>query len=193
MADTERDDRVPGEQTLKRVMGPGLLLLFVVGDILGTGVYALTGQVAKQVDGAVWLPFLIAFVVALMTAFSYLELVTKYPRAAGAALYTHRAFGIHFLTFIVAFAVMCSGITSASTASRAFAANFSQAFGLNLAGTVGITLLGLGFMAIVAAINFRGVGESLVTNVILTCVELTGLLIIIAIGLWAIGLGQGDM
>ena len=119
-----------GEPSLKRVMGPWLLLLFIVGDILGTGIYALTGQVAKQVGGVVWLPFLVAFVVALITAFSYLELVTKYPKAAGAALYTHKAFGIHFVTFIVAFAVMCSGITSASTASRAFAANLSQAFGL---------------------------------------------------------------
>ena len=102
-------------------MGPGLLLLFVVGDILGTGVYALTGKVAAEVGGAVWLPFLVAFIVALLTAFSYLELVTKYPRAAGAALYTHKAFGIHFLTFIVTFAVMCSGLTSASSASKAFA------------------------------------------------------------------------
>ncbi len=119
------------EPSLHRVTGPWLLLLFIVGDILGTGIYALTGQVAKQVGGAVWLPFVVAFVVALITAFSYLELVTKYPRAAGAALYTHRAFGIHFITFIVAFAVMCSGITSASTASRAFAANMSNAFGLN--------------------------------------------------------------
>ena len=100
------------EPSLHRVMGPWLLLLFIVGDILGTGIYALTGQVAKQVGGVVWLPFLVAFVVALMTAFSYLELVTKYPRAAGAALYTHRAFGVHFITFIVAFAVMCSGASS---------------------------------------------------------------------------------
>ncbi len=121
------------EPGLARVMGPWLLLLFIVGDILGTGIYALTGQVAKQVGGVVWLPFLVAFVVAVITAFSYLELVTKYPRAAGAALYTHKAFGIHFVTFIVAFAVMCSGITSASTASRAFAANLSHAFGLDLA------------------------------------------------------------
>ena len=178
---------------LKRVMGPWLLLLFIVGDILGTGIYALTGQVAKQVGGVVWLPFLVAFVVALLTAFSYLELVTKYPRAAGAALYTHRAFGIHFVTFIVAFAVMCSGITSSATASRAFAANFSQALGLDLAGTAGITLVGLAFMALVAAINFRGVGESVMTNVVLTCIELSGLLIIIFIGLWAIGAGQGDL
>ena len=182
-----------GQPELKRVMGPWLLLLFIVGDILGTGIYALTGQVARQVGGAVWLPFLVAFVVALLTAFSYLELVTKYPRAAGAALYTHRAFGIHFFTFIVAFAVMCSGITSSATASRAFAANFSHSFGLNLSGTIGITLLGLAFMALVAVVNFRGVGESVKANVILTCVELTGLLIIIIIGMWAIGLGQGDV
>ena len=86
---------------------------------------------------------------------------------------------------------MCSGITSASTASRAFAANMSNAFGLNLAGGIGITLVGLAFMALVAAINFRGVGESVKVNVVLTCVELTGLLIIIFIGLWAIGAGQG--
>jgi amino acid transporter len=180
------------EPSLHRVMGPWLLLLFIVGDILGTGIYALTGQVAKQVGGAVWLPFVVAFVVALMTAFSYLELVTKYPRAAGAALYTHRAFGIHFVTFIIAFAVMCSGITSSSTASRAFAANLSNAFDLNFTAA-GITMAGLVFMAAVAIINFRGVGESVKMNVVLTCVELTGLLIIIFIGLWAIGAGQGDV
>ncbi|MDQ8732721.1 APC family permease [Bradyrhizobium sp. LHD-71] len=180
------------EPSLKRVLGPWLLLLFIIGDILGTGIYALTGQVANQVGGVVWLPFLVAFMVALITAFSYLELVTKYPRAAGAALYTHKAFGIHFITFIVAFAVMCSGITSASTASRAFSANMSSAFGLNFS-TFGITITGLVFMALVAAVNLRGVGESVKTNVVLTCIELTGLLIIIFIGLWAIGAGQGDV
>ena len=100
---------------LKRVMGPGLLLLFIVGDVLGTGVYALTGDVAAEVGGAAWAPFLVAFLIAMITAFSYLELVTKYPQAAGAALYTHKAFGVHFFTFMVAFTVMCSGITSAST------------------------------------------------------------------------------
>jgi amino acid transporter len=115
------------------------------------------------------------------------------------ALYTHKAFSIHFVTFIVAFAVMCSGITSASTASRAFSVNLDSAFGLGLGdaasgnNTTGIMMLGLLFMAIVAAVNFRGVGESVKANVVLTCVELTGLLIVIGIGLWAIGAGQGDV
>ncbi|MFC8042223.1 APC family permease [Nocardia sp. NPDC057353] len=180
------------EPELKRVMGPGLLLLFVVGDILGTGIYALTGKVANEVGGAVWVPFLVAFLVALITGFSYLELVTKYPHAAGAALYTHKAFGIHFVTFMVAFAVMSSGITSASTAARAFAANFAEAFELGIGDGIGITLVALSFILVVAAINLRGVSEGVKLNVVLTCIELTGLLIVIAIGLWALGYGNGD-
>ena len=183
-----------GEQKteLNRVMGPGLLLLFIIGDILGTGIYALTGEVAAEVGGVVWLPFVLAFVVALLTACSYLELVTKYPRAAGAALYTHNAFGIHFVTFLVAFAVMSSGITSAATASRAFAANFATSLGVD-AGIWGVPLIAVGFVALVGLINFRGVGESVKMNVLLTSVELAGLLLIIGIGFWAIAAGQGDV
>src|SRR5918998_1429332 len=113
---------------LKRAIGPKLLLFFVVGDILGTGIYALTGNVAGKIGGALWLPFLLAFVVAFLTAFSYLELVGKYPRAAGAALYTNIAFKIHFLTFMVAFAVMSSGITSASSAAVAFGRTYLKEF-----------------------------------------------------------------
>ena len=96
MADTAIDNgghEGAEDHGLIRVMGPKLLLLFIVGDILGTGVYALTGQVAGEVGGAAWAPFLLAFAVATVTAFSYLELVTKYPQAAGAALYAHRRSG----------------------------------------------------------------------------------------------------
>ncbi|TWD84159.1 amino acid/polyamine/organocation transporter (APC superfamily) [Kribbella amoyensis] len=177
---------------LKRVMGPGLLLLFVVGDILGTGVYALTGKVAGEVGGAVWLPFLCAFIVAMLTATSYLELVTKYPRAGGAAVYTHKAFGIHFLTFLLTFAVMCSGLTSASSASKAFAANFFSAVDIDPERGSLLMITALAFMTLIALVNLRGVGESVKANVVLTCVELSGLLIVIGIGAWALAGGDGD-
>ncbi|GAB2899968.1 APC family permease [Streptomyces mayteni] len=181
-----------GGTELKRVMGPGLLLLFIVGDILGTGVYALTGRVAAEVGGAVWLPFLCAFTVALLTATSYLELVTKYPRAGGAAVYSHRAFGIHFLTFLVTFAVMCSGLTSASSASKAFAANLLSA--LDVDGDTGriAMVVALGFMAAISLVNLRGVGESVKANVVLTAVELSGLLIVIGVGVWAMVEGKAE-
>jgi len=188
-----------GEPELKRVMGPKLLLLFIVGDILGTGIYAVTGSVANEVGGAVWVPFLVAFIVATITAFSYLELVTKYPQAAGAALYVHKAFGIHFVTFLVCFTVMCSGITSASTAARAFGANL-YAFGNVVGGgsadvdpSPGLhAALALGFIALVALVNLRGVSESVKANVVLTSVELTGLIIVILVGIYAVTQGKAD-
>ena len=178
---------------LARRITPGLLLLFIVGDILGTGVYALTGKVAKEIGGAVWLPFLCAFVVAILTAMSYLELVTKYPRAGGAAVYAHRAFGAHFVTFLVAFTVMCSGLTSASSASKAFASNLAKVGGLDWKpASAGILALSLLFICLVAAINLRGVSESVKTNVVLTVIELTGLVIIITVCMTALASGKGD-
>jgi APA family basic amino acid/polyamine antiporter len=186
------------EPELKRVMGPKLLLLFIVGDILGAGVYAVTGQMAGIVGGVVWLPFLVAFIVATLTALSYLELVTKYPQAAGAALYTHKAFGIHFVTFLVAFAVICSGITSASTSANVLAQNLFG--GLEVNGWIDevpsagvITIVAMAFMVLLALINLRGVGESVKFNVILTLVEVAALTIVMGVGFYAIVAGDGDL
>lgn len=181
---------------LKRVMGPKLLLLFIVGDIIGAGIFAITGDVAAQVGGIAWVPFLVAFAVAAITALSYLELVSKHAQASGAALFVHKAFGVHFITFIVAFAVVCSGITSASTSSGLVAENLLiglDELGLGVptgqSATLVTTLL---FIAILAAINLRGVGESVKFNVVLTLVTLLALAVIIGIGAWAIVSGDGD-
>jgi len=176
-----------GQPELERAIGPKLLLFFVIGDILGTGIYALTGSVAGVIGGALWLPFLLAFVVAFLTAFSYLELVGKYPRAAGAALYTHKAFGINFLTFMVTFTVMSSGVTSAAAAAKAFGETYLKAF-IELP-TWAVAAV---FIAGLAVINFRGVGESVKANLVLTLIELSGLVIIIVVGVYAVIQGKGD-
>jgi basic amino acid/polyamine antiporter, APA family len=173
---------------LKRAIGPKLLILFVIGDILGTGIYATTGKVAGKVGGALWLPFAIGFVVALLTAASYVELVGKYPKAAGAALYTQKAFKVHFLTFIVAFMVMCSGLSSASAAARAFSGDYFREF----TDAIPSTLIAIIFILALASLALRGVSESVKTNVVLTLVELTGLLVILAIGLYAVLTGDGE-
>ncbi|WP_263250813.1 APC family permease [Saccharopolyspora rosea] len=167
---------------LKQAMGPKLLLFFVVGDIIGTTIYALTGKIAAKVGGALWLPFVVAFAVAFLTAFSYLELVGKYPKAGGAPLYVHRAFGINFLTFMVAFAVMCSGITSASSGARAVSGDYLEAI---FPGTPS-TAVAIGFLVLIALINFRGVAESAKLNVVLTAVVLIGLAFVIAVGAYAV-------
>jgi len=185
------------EPDLKRVLGPRLLLLFIVGDILGAGIYAVTGEMALEVGGIVWVPFLVAFAVATLTAYSYLELVTHHPQAAGAALYAHKAFGVHFVTFLVAFAVICSGITSASTSSNLLATNLLAGLDANgwsvPQGNTAITVVALAFMLLLAAINLRGVGESVKFNIVLTLIEMLALVIVVAIGFWVIAQGDADM
>jgi amino acid transporter len=172
---------------LARTVGRKVLLLFVVGDILGAGIYSLTGKVAGEVGGAIWVPFLVAFGLAALTAASYVELVGKYPRAAGAALYAHKAFDNRFVTFMVAFTVMMSGVTSAAAAARAFGGDY-------LAELVSVPTLvaAYAFLALVAVVNLIGISESMRVNVALTLIEASGLLVVLAIGAWAVVNGDGD-
>jgi APA family basic amino acid/polyamine antiporter len=92
-----------------------------------------------------------------------------------------------FLTFIVAFAVMSSGIASASTLSRAFAGDYLKEF-----VDIPLVVAAIGFILLVAAINARGIAESIGINVVLTAIEVTGLVLIVAIGVAALGEGSGD-
>jgi amino acid transporter len=80
---------------------------------------------------------------------------------------------------------MCSGLTSASSASKAFSKNFFKAVGIDSSHGSVLMITALSFMALIALLNLRGVGESVKANVVLTGVELTGLLIVIAVGAWA--------
>lgn len=195
----DSDTPVPQSQDaeLKRVIGPKLLLFLIMGDIIGAGIFAITGKVAGQVGGAAWLPFLVAFAIATLTAFSYLELVTKYPHAAGAALYVHKAFGIHFVTFIVAFTVACSGITSAATSATLVGQNLLIGFGQFIDGVPTTPQAGMWaaiiIIVILALINLRGVGESVKFNLVLTIVSLAIMAVIIGIGFSVIASGQGDI
>ncbi|WP_158373345.1 APC family permease [Cellulosimicrobium cellulans] len=177
------------QPALRRSIGRTVLLLFVVGDILGAGIYALTGTVAAEVGGAIWLPFLLAFALAALTATAYAELVARYPRAAGAALYANRAFRRPFLTFLVAFAVMMSGITSASAAARAFGGDYLAEL---LPFGVPTVVAAWVFLGLITLVNVLGVSESVRVNVVLTLIEATGLLVIVAIGVVALVRGEGD-
>ena len=62
----------------------------------------------------------------------------------------------------------------------------------HLLGGTGLMAIALGFMLLVAAVNFRGVGESVKVNVVLTLVELSGLLLVIFVGLFAVVGGNAD-
>lgn len=174
-----------GSGGLKRAITPKLLLFFIVGDVLGGGIYALVGEVGAKTGGAIWSAFLLALVMAAFTAGSYAELVSKYPHAGGAALYVHRAFKNRFISFIVAFAVILSGITSASALARGFGGDYLGEF-VDIKIVFGALLL----LAAITLVNLRGIAESVKLNVGFTVVEIGGLLLIVTIAV--VALFQGD-
>jgi amino acid transporter len=167
------------EPTLHRSIGPTQMALYGLGSMLGAGVYGLMGKAAGQVGNAVWLAFVVALVAALLTALSYASLGSRYPRAAGAAYVTQRAYGFPLLSFMVGLALVCSGLTSIATQSRVFAANLIELVGLD---GLPVAWLALGFLLIMAGIVFRGIRESMWVNVLCTLVEASGLILVVAVG-----------
>jgi amino acid transporter len=167
------------QPTLHRSIGPTQMALYGLGSMLGAGVYGLMGKAAGQVGNAVWLAFVVALVAALLTALSYASLGSRYPRAAGAAYVTQRAYGFPLLSFMVGLALVCSGLTSIATQSRVFAANLIELVGLD---GLPVAWLALGFLLIMAGIVFRGIRESMWVNVLCTIVEASGLILVVAVG-----------
>jgi basic amino acid/polyamine antiporter, APA family len=175
------------DTALKPAISRTMLLFFIIGDILGGGIYALVGEVGDKVGGAFWTAFLAAGIVAAFTAASYAELVSKYPRAGGAALFVHKAFKLPLLTFLIAFAVVCSGVASAATLATAFGGDYLSEFVDLPTVLVGLVVIGL-----LSLINLRGIKESVSFNLGCTAIELGGLLLVVAIGAAFLLDGGGD-
>src|SRR5690606_4068819 len=166
----------PGQPpTLLRtaITGP-LLFVFILGDVLGAGIYALMGVLAEDVGGVLWLPLVVALVLALLTAGSYAELVTKYPRAGGSAVFAERAFKVPIVSFLVGFCMLAAGVVSAAGLSLAFAGDYLGAF-----IDVPAIPAAIAFLALVALLNACGIREYLTSNGIMTAINLTGLHIVI--------------
>jgi amino acid transporter len=176
-----------GEPTLRRSIGPAQMALYGLGSMLGAGIYGLIGKAAGQAGNAVWLAFVIALLAALLAALSYASLGSRYPRAAGAAFVTERAYGFPLLSFVVGLALVCSGLTSIATQSRVFAANLADLLGTD---SLPVAWLALGFLLVLTGIVFRGIRESMWINVLCTLIEAGGLVLVILVGLSFLGHGR---
>ncbi|GIG41712.1 APC family permease [Cellulomonas phragmiteti] len=177
-----------GTPTLRRAVTGPLLFLFILGDVLGAGVYALIGEMAGQAGGLVWLAFGIALVLALLTAFSYAELVTKYPHAGGSAVYAEKAYRSPLVAFLVGFCMLSAGVVSVAGLSLAFTGDYLAAF-LDVPQVPAAVV----FLVLVALLNAWGIKESLRANVVMTVVETLGLVTVIVLGSWVIGRGDADL
>lgn len=187
---TTAEGPVAAEQAptrLRRGITPALLFVFILGDVLGAGVYALTGELAADAGGLTWAPVLIALVMALLTAASYAELVTKYPKAGGAAVFTQRAFGRPVVSFLVGYCMLAAGVVSVAGLAVAFAGDYLATF-LEVPTAVAAPV----FLLLVAALNARGIKESVRSNLVMTAIEVAGLVLVIVLVGIALGAGRAE-
>jgi len=108
------------DQTLKRSIGLPMLTLYGLGTILGAGIYVLVGKVAVTAGLYAPIAFLIAASLAALSGYSYAALSSRFPQSAGEAVYIQQAFGIKWLSTLVGWMVILTGIVSAATISKGF-------------------------------------------------------------------------
>lgn len=173
------------DSELKQGVSGRLLYFYVLGDVLGSGIYVLIGLVAGAVGGAFWAAFAVGVTVATITGLAYAELVTKYPQAAGAALYVNKAFKNKTLTFFITFCMLSASYAAAGSLATGFAQYFGEVWEAAPA-----LVVALAFIVALAIINFIGITESVVANMIMTFVEVTGLIIVLVIGVVATAQGK---
>jgi len=172
---------------LRRSITGKQLFFYTLGDVLGSGIYVLIGLVAAAVGGAFWIAFALGVTVAAITGSAYAELVTKYPQAAGASLYVKKAFGSTALTFLVTVSFLSASFAATGSLATGFASYFATLW----EGPPAL-LVSLVFVLVLVVVNFIGITESVVMNMLMTFVEVAGLLVILVIGIWYIVQGDAD-
>ena len=172
---------------LKRSITGTQLFFYTLGDVLGSGIYVLIGLVAAAVGGAFWIAFAAGVTVAAITGSAYAELVTKYPQAAGSSLYVQKAFGNRPLTFLVTVSFLAASFAASGSLATGFASYFSELWGGPPALVVSLV-----FVAVLVLVNFIGITESVVLNMVMTFIELSGLIIVMIIALYYIAQGNAD-
>ncbi len=187
MSTTETQPAEVDEGGLKRTITGRQLFFYTLGDVLGSGIYVLIGFVAAAVGGAFWIAFAVGISIAAITGTAYAELVTKYPQAAGASLYVNKAFGSKTLTFLVTVSFLSASFAAAGSLASGFSAYFAELW----AGPPAL-LVTLLFVVALTVINFIGITESVVVNMLMAFVETAGLAIIMVIGVWYIAEGDAD-
>ena len=166
---------------LKRSLNLPLVTLYGLGVTIGAGIYVLVGATAAKAGFYAPVSFLLAAIVTAFTGLSYAELATRMPVSAGEAAYVRAGFGSSTLALVVGLMVASSGIIS-SAAVAIGAASYIQHF-ISLPHIL-LTVL---VIAILGFVALWGIMESVVLASIFTLIEMTGLGLVIYVGLEANG------
>jgi amino acid transporter len=143
--------------------------------MVGGGFYALLGRMAHHAGMQMPIAILAAATVAMLTALSFSELAARLPFSAGESRYVDEAFGQKWLSVLVGWGVITTGVVSAATLSRAMVSFFQDLF--DVPTTVGI----IAIVVLLTGIAIRGILESVLVAAVITIIEVGGLIWVLAV------------
>jgi len=183
-----------GEESLKRSIGPLGLTAMGVGAIIGTGIFVVIGEGAKEAGPAVILAFVLAAVTCLFSALSYAELAAAVPVAGSAYTYSYATMG-ELVAFIIGWDLILEYGVSVAAVAVGWGGNVNafldSAFGVRIPDAISTSpedggVFNLPAVFIVMAVTFlliRGTRESARANMIMVGLKIAILLFFIVAAL----------
>ncbi len=160
------------KEKLKRSLGFWDIIMFGIGSVLGAGIYAIIGQAAGLSGNMLWLSFIIAAIVALLTSLSYAEFVSKFPDAGGSYEYIKQGLGKKAALYMSIFMAFV-GIIAPAAIAISFAEYLNRLF--EFPHWIAI----IGIVCLMAFFNIIGSKYSSHYNKIATVITLLGLGLVI--------------
>jgi len=163
--------------TLRKDLNLFQAVMVGVGITIGAGIYVLLGPASALAGNAIWISFIISAVLALFTGLSYAELLTIFPKDGSEYLYIENTFNKK-LAFLIGYLILLGGAISAATVALGFAGYLSDLLNYN-----SLTIIAFLLLVLMAIINLIGLKESSYFNIILTTLEILGLIFVIIFSL----------
>jgi APA family basic amino acid/polyamine antiporter len=163
-------------EKLKREISLTSATAYVMGVIIGAGIYVLVGNAAGITGNSVWLAFLISAFIAACTGLSYAELSSTFPYDSAEYAYTERTFKDRRFAFGISWLKIASLVIGAAAVSLGFGGYLSYLTGWN------ITYCALLLIVVLTVFNLVGVKQALWFDTLLVILAVAGLLLVIAAG-----------
>jgi basic amino acid/polyamine antiporter, APA family len=167
------------EHGLRRSVGVPGLFASAYGNV-GSSIYYALGLVAAHALGLTPLVFLFAGGLFALTAKTYAEGASMFPEAGGSSSFARHAFN-EWISFFAGWALTLDYILT--IALSAFSVpHYLGAFFPALIHNPGDIIGGIITIALLAALNIRGLGESAKLNVFLALADLATQILLVGVG-----------
>jgi basic amino acid/polyamine antiporter, APA family len=173
-------ERIPREETLRRVHGVGALFSAAYGNV-GSSIYYALGVVAAFALGLTPVTFAIAGLIFICTAATYVEATVLHPEAGGSSNFARHAFN-EVVSFFAGWGQMLNYIITAAI-SAFFVPHYLGVFWEPLSHGPGDVIAGIALVALLAALNVKGTQESSRLNLVLAIGDLLTQVVLVVIGI----------